>query len=65
MLKRLSFFAAALLSLLLIAACGQKGPLYLPGNPSDMQSVVPPQSGAAENVEYDEDDDENADDNDP
>lgn len=28
--------------LLLAAACGQSGPLYLPGNPSDVQQVPAP-----------------------
>ena len=37
---------------LLFAACGQSGPLYLPGNPSTVQA--PP----AETAEDDEDDDE-------
>ena len=35
--------AAALIASLL-AACGQKGPLYLPGNPSEIRTEVPPQA---------------------
>lgn len=27
--------------LLLLAGCGQKGPLYLPGDPSEMQTEIP------------------------
>jgi len=27
--------------LLLLAGCGQKGPLYLPGDPSEMQMEIP------------------------
>ena len=45
-----------LLSLFLFTACGQKGPLFLPGNPSQIQTV-PPVEGVQE--ETDEDDDEN------
>lgn len=43
----------ALLSLFLISACGQKGPLFLPGNPSQIQTVPP-----AETPEEESDDDE-------
>lgn len=52
LLKR-SLIAFALL--LSIAACGQSGPLYIPGNPS---SVQPPQEQPAD----EEDDDEPAED---
>lgn len=34
---------AALFSVFAITACGQKGPLFLPGNPSEVQSEVPRQ----------------------
>lgn len=27
----------------LLAACGQKGPLYLPGDPSEIQTEIPPE----------------------
>lgn len=27
--------------LVLVAGCGQKGPLYLPGDPSEMQTEIP------------------------
>ncbi len=27
--------------LLLVAGCGQKGPLYLPGDPSEIQTEIP------------------------
>jgi predicted small lipoprotein YifL len=33
---------ALLLALLFAAGCGQKGPLYLPGNPSEIKTDVPP-----------------------
>ena len=32
---------AALLFVLLYSGCGQSGPLYLPGDPSRMESVPP------------------------
>jgi len=34
----------ALFSVFAITACGQKGPLYLPGNPSEVRSEVPRQN---------------------
>jgi predicted small lipoprotein YifL len=37
---RLIFAACAAL---LLGACGQKGPLYLPGDPSEIQTGIPPQ----------------------
>ena len=43
-----------LLSLFVLAACGQKGPLYLPGNPDEIQTEVPVQDG--ETADDDEDD---------
>jgi len=39
-----------------IAACGQKGPLYLPGDPSQLQTEVPAQFPDQSGNE-DEDDD--------
>lgn len=30
-----------LVSAALLAACGQKGPLYLPGNPSEVRTEIP------------------------
>jgi predicted small lipoprotein YifL len=43
-------------ALLLLSACGQSGPLYLPGNPSQVQPPPPPAEPAER--EDDEDDDE-------
>jgi len=40
---RLLVSIATLFSAITITACGQKGPLFLPGNPSEVQSEVPPQ----------------------
>jgi len=44
-----------LLSLAFISACGQKGPLFLPGNPSTLQSIP---SAEQMQQEIDADDDE-------
>jgi predicted small lipoprotein YifL len=39
MLKSLQAIAATGLGLLLLSGCGQKGPLYLPGNPSEVRPI--------------------------
>ena len=39
MLKSFKATAAAALALLVLAGCGQKGPLFLPGNPSEVRPV--------------------------
>ena len=48
-----------MLSLAFLSACGQKGPLFLPGNPSSLQSIP-----TAEELQQqaDEEDDEDEDD---
>ncbi len=38
--------------ILLLSACGQSGPLYLPGNPSKM--AVPPEDTTGEEEDKDE-----------
>lgn len=43
MKKLLLVCLTAFLSVITITACGQKGPLFLPGNPSEIQSEVPRQ----------------------
>jgi len=47
-------------ALLLTSACGQKGPLFLPGDPSEIRTEVPRQEAppAATEAVEDEDDDE-------
>ena len=40
-LLRPQLFAVAGAALLLLAACGQKGPLYLPGEGSDRVTEIP------------------------
>ena len=51
---------AFLASILLTAACGQKGPLYLPGRSSTIESMMPEQQ-PANAAESEEDDDEESD----
>jgi predicted small lipoprotein YifL len=41
--NRYRTLAALILGLIFVAACGQKGPLYLPGNPSEIKTEVPGQ----------------------
>ncbi len=52
---------ALLSSLLFAAACGQKGPLYLPGDRSAMQSNVPGQIASGQTDDDSGDEDENKD----
>ena len=47
--------------LLFLAGCGQSGPLYLPGNPSQV-TTVPPETASEEDNEDDEDADRQSDD---
>ena len=50
---------AFIISLAFVAACGQKGQLFLPGSPSEIQSAVQEQQQSA--VEESEEDDEDKD----
>lgn len=52
------YLVLVLLSLAFLAACGQKGPLFLPGDPSAVRSAIPPQQQQTEESEADEDEDE-------
>ena len=49
---------AFIISLAFIAACGQQGPLFLPGSPSEIQSVVQEQQAAAEESRQEDDEDD-------
>jgi predicted small lipoprotein YifL len=40
-MKRLIFALAAISFVLPFAGCGQSGPLYLPGNPSKLETLPP------------------------
>lgn len=53
--------AIALVSVLLVAACGQKGPLFLPGNPSELRPQ-PPEQGQEQPQDQNEDEDDRDDD---
>ena len=55
---RHTFQLLALAGVFLLSACGQKGPLYLPGNPSEMKTEVPKEQAP-------EDDNKNEDDEKP
>lgn len=48
-MMRHTCLCAALLFALLLAGCGQNGPLYLPGDPSEMKP--PPQENSNEQDE--------------
>ena len=47
-----------LLSLAFLSACGQKGPLFLPGNPSTLQSIPTAEQMQQEGEAEDNEDDE-------
>ena len=49
---------AVLLLILFLAACGQSGPLYVPGDPS---SIQPPAEQPEQNEEEERDEDEDED----
>lgn len=36
--------------MLVLGACGQSGPLYLPGNPSEVQVETPPPEAATDEI---------------
>lgn len=47
----------------LLAACGQKGPLYLPGRTSSFESMTPEQQPAEQQQDSEDDDEEPDNDN--
>jgi len=49
---------ALLLSLALLSACGQKGPLFLPGDASQVQSVPSAEQAQTNSGTDDEEDDD-------
>lgn len=44
-------FLTSLAGLFLLTACGQEGPLYLPGQPSEISSTVPKQETPPQKTE--------------
>ena len=49
----------AVLAVLILAGCGQSGPLYIPGNPSRIENPPPPPEEAAEEEGAEENGDDN------
>ena len=58
MLKTLNRWILILLTGAAAAGCGQKGPLYLPGDPSSIYSAPPQQTSQAGEESDDDDDDD-------
>jgi predicted small lipoprotein YifL len=58
MYKQTKSLVIFLFSLLLIAACGQKGPLFLPGDTNQISTSMPEQQQSVPVEEEDKDDDE-------
>ena len=56
-MKSISATLGTLFLILLIAGCGQSGPLYVPGDPSSIQSPPPePQESEAKDEDVEDDD---------
>ena len=62
-MKRLTFLLALAGSLFLFSACGQSGPLYIPGDPSQM--AVPPSRDTADTEEQDDEEQDSDESSDP
>ena len=58
MYKQTKSLVIFLFSLLLIAACGQKGPLFLPGDTNQISTSMPDQRQPVPVEEEDEDDED-------
>ena len=57
-MKRLTFLIAAFAFMFLFSGCGQSGPLYIPGNPSQM--AVPPSQQPVSEEESEEENGESS-----
>ncbi len=53
------YLLALMLGFLFAAGCGQSGPLYLPGDPSEIRTEAPPPP-QTQTEENDEDDDQDS-----
>ena len=53
----IKFVVLILMSVFALSACGQKGPLFLPGDPSEIRSVSQEGQPRAQNGEEEDDDD--------
>lgn len=58
MYKQSKSLVIFLFSLLLIAACGQKGPLFLPGDTNQISTSMPEQQQSVPVEEEDKDDED-------
>ena len=58
-MKRLTIPMGMLVSLLFISGCGQSGPLYVPGNPSQM-AVPPAQESEDDSASEEQDGDDSS-----
>lgn len=56
--RHLARLLAAACAAVMLTACGQKGPLYLPGDPSRIQTEIPPEPAEPGDNGGDETDDE-------
>ena len=56
MQNSIKIVALILMSLSTLAGCGQKGPLFLPGDPSEIRSVSQENQPARQGDEDDDDD---------
>jgi predicted small lipoprotein YifL len=54
LLSRLPVVLTLLAAAAAVGACGQSGPLYLPGNPSEVQSPLPASPPGGDEEENDE-----------
>ena len=59
MQNMLTRIAIALLATFVLAGCGQKGPLFLPGDPSAVRTNTPQQSSPQTEDSDEDDEDEN------
>jgi predicted small lipoprotein YifL len=57
MQNRMKAAIILLSSLLYVAGCGQKGPLFLPGNTNEVSTSIPKQSSREDEDEKDKDKD--------
>lgn len=55
-MKRFIFSLTAISLVLLFSACGQSGPLYLPGNPSKLERIPPAPTNGEDEDEKEQDD---------
>jgi len=56
-MKSIILMTATLFLLGLLAGCGQSGPLYVPGDPSEIQTTQPPPDAEEDDAENGEDGD--------